>query len=205
MIEIGQELLFVHDWVDGALADDAGFGHFLEGEGRLGLGGLDAPDLAEAAAPDHALEVETLLRNSYTHKEGETWAGRAWSAVARGPELARVSPPAAASLSAVTNLCARPIRAGGKWAWQRACGSTWSSLPLVAFQVVLIDLKISLPLKLSFSGSALKLQLPILLFYINLITNIHSGWAFLFSSMILFTSATLFCLFKVAFLISTRQ
>ena len=77
VVELDEEFLFVHDGVDGALADDAGFGHFLEGEGRLGLGGLDAPDLAEAAAPNHALEVETLLRNSYTHKEGETWAGRA--------------------------------------------------------------------------------------------------------------------------------
>jgi len=64
VVELDEEFLFVHDGVDGALADDAGFGHFLEGEGRLGLGGLDAPDLAEAAAPDHALEVETLLRNS---------------------------------------------------------------------------------------------------------------------------------------------
>ena len=61
VFELGEELAFVHDGVDGALGDDAGLAHFLHGVELLGFLLFDLPDLAEAAAPDDVVEEEVVL------------------------------------------------------------------------------------------------------------------------------------------------
>ena len=61
--ELSEELFFVHDRVDAALADDAGLGHLLHGEQFALFALLDLPHLAEAATTNHILEVEVVLVN----------------------------------------------------------------------------------------------------------------------------------------------
>ena len=61
VFELGEELAFVHDGVDGALGDDAGLEHLFHGEELAGFLVFYFPDLAEAALADDVVELEDVL------------------------------------------------------------------------------------------------------------------------------------------------
>lgn len=66
MAELGKELLFVHNRVDGALGDDSALVHFLHGEELLLFLLFNLPDLAKAAPANHVVEHEVTLVNGYS-------------------------------------------------------------------------------------------------------------------------------------------
>ena len=62
VIELCENLSFIHNTFETAFRQDARFGHFLHGILLLVLFALDLPDLAEAAFPDAVLISEGTLR-----------------------------------------------------------------------------------------------------------------------------------------------
>ena len=63
MVEVGEELLLVHDGMHRALGDDSGLEHFLHGVQLVGFFLLDFPYFAEATAADDVVEREVVLAN----------------------------------------------------------------------------------------------------------------------------------------------
>ena len=65
--QLTQEFLLVHDRVNRALRNDTRLQHFFHGEQLLGSAAtlLDFPDLTEAAATNHVLEVKVIPRHLY--------------------------------------------------------------------------------------------------------------------------------------------
>ena len=66
MLELCEQLALIDDGVDRLLVDDARLGHLLHCVELLWvLATGDFPDLAEATAPNHILEVEVVLSDGY--------------------------------------------------------------------------------------------------------------------------------------------
>lgn len=66
VLELLEELLFVHDRVDTAFRNNSSLLHFLHRVEFALFLLLHLPDLAEAAAADDVLELEVVLGNGYS-------------------------------------------------------------------------------------------------------------------------------------------
>ena len=65
MVELAEQLAFVHDAVDALLLHDDALGHLFDGVLRLELLALHLPHLAEPAFAHHADELEMVLVDGF--------------------------------------------------------------------------------------------------------------------------------------------